>query len=132
MKLLSERLKWAMSEKSKRDGEDVIPADIARATKSSATSVNYWLNDANGIGAVNARRLGDYLGVNAFWLETGSGDPLDVSKKESAPMDYIERCNAAEKELLNAYRLTPEPEQQLIIDTAKGLPKIELPRRFGN
>ncbi len=75
MKLLSERLKWAMEEKYKRDGVEVIPADIARAAGASATSVNYWLNDTNGISGAKARLIADTLGVNALWLETGNGDP---------------------------------------------------------
>lgn len=73
MKLLSDRLKWAMSEESKRQGREIRPADLARAANSSATSVNYWLTDTNGIGASKARLLGEYLHVDALWLETGDG-----------------------------------------------------------
>lgn len=76
MKLLSERLKWAMEQKSKRDGVEVIPADIARAANASDTSVSFWLSDANGISAGKARLIASYLGVNALWIENGSGDPL--------------------------------------------------------
>lgn len=75
MKLLSDRLKWAMEEKFRRDQIEVIPADIARAAGASATSVNYWLNDTNGISGSKARLIADFLGVNALWLETGSGAP---------------------------------------------------------
>ena len=77
MKLLSDRLKWAMSEKSKRDGADVIPADIARAAKASEAAVNYWLNDNNGIGGAKARLLGAYLNVDPVWLEDGSGTAIE-------------------------------------------------------
>ena len=62
-----------MSEESKRQGREIRPADLARAANSSATSVNYWLTDTNGIGASKARLLGEYLHVDALWLETGEG-----------------------------------------------------------
>jgi phage repressor protein C with HTH and peptisase S24 domain len=63
-----------MSEESKRQGREIRPADLARAANSSATSVNYWLTDTNGIGASKARLLGEYLHVDALWLETGDGE----------------------------------------------------------
>jgi phage repressor protein C with HTH and peptisase S24 domain len=85
MKLLSERLKWAMSEESARQGREIRPADIARAANSSATSVNYWLTDTNGIGATKARLLGDYLHVDALWLETGAGQPAPAPAEPAAP-----------------------------------------------
>lgn len=81
MKLLSERLKWAMQEKSKREAAEVIPADLARAARASDTSVSYWLNDANGIGAAKARLLGEFLGVDALWLETGKGEPITAAPR---------------------------------------------------
>lgn len=87
MKLLSERLKWAMKEKSKRDGVDTIPADIARAAGASATSVNYWLNDTNGISGAKARLIADYLGVNALWLETGDGNPALTTTMRGGKID---------------------------------------------
>ena len=62
-----------MSEESKRQGREIRPADLARAANSSATSVNYWLTDTNGIGASKARLLGEYLHVDSLWLETGAG-----------------------------------------------------------
>lgn len=73
MKLLSERLKWAMSEASKLQGVEVRAADVARAAETSGASVNYWLTDANGIGAAKARLVGNFLGVDPLWLETGGG-----------------------------------------------------------
>lgn len=73
MKLLSERLKWAMEEKSRRDGIEVSPADVARAAGVSDTSASYWLSGTNGISAARARMVAEYLGVNALWLENGSG-----------------------------------------------------------
>lgn len=88
MKLLSERLKWAMSEESKRQGREIRPADLARAANSSATSVNYWLTDTNGIGASKARLLGEYLHVDSLWLETGDGQAAPAqtqTKKTAAP-----------------------------------------------
>ncbi len=68
-----------MQEESKRQGREIRAADLARASNSSATSVNYWLNDINGIGASKARLLGDYLHVDPLWLETGEGQ-MEPSK----------------------------------------------------
>lgn len=73
MNLLSERLKWAMEEKAKRDGVEVIPADIARAAGVSDTSASHWINNTNGISAAKARLVAEYLGVNPIWLENGTG-----------------------------------------------------------
>jgi phage repressor protein C with HTH and peptisase S24 domain len=79
MKLLSDRLKWAMKKKSTKDGAEIIPADVARAANVKDASVNYWLNDINGISANKARLIADYLGVNALWLETGKEVKQEVS-----------------------------------------------------
>src|SRR4051812_49341524 len=75
MKLLSERLKYAMAEEGRRRGSEVRAAEIARAASTSAASVNYWLTDANGIGAAKARLVSEFLHVNSYWLETGEGGP---------------------------------------------------------
>lgn len=73
MNLLSERLRHAITQEEKRRGTTIKNADLARAAKTSQTSVGFWLNDTNGIGAVKARLLGDFLHVDPYWLETGSG-----------------------------------------------------------
>lgn len=73
MNLLSERLRWAIAEEEKRRGETIKNADLARAAKTSQTSVGYWLSDSNGIAAGKARLLADYLHVDPIWLETGAG-----------------------------------------------------------
>ena len=84
MNLLSERLRLAMQEESKRQGREIRAADLARASNSSATSVTYWLNDVNGIGASKARLLGDFLHVDPLWLETGAGH-MEPAKPTPAP-----------------------------------------------
>lgn len=86
MKLLSERLEWAMAQKSARDNHEVIPADIARAAKSKNTAASFWLNNTNGISALKARLVADYLGVDPVWLETGRGTP---EVKQSAPTEAL-------------------------------------------
>lgn len=73
MKLLSERLKAAMERHGQVRGSEVIPAEVARAANVSATTLNYWLNDVNGISAAKARLVSDFLGVDPYWLETGEG-----------------------------------------------------------
>jgi transcriptional regulator with XRE-family HTH domain len=74
MKLIHERLKWAMEQKSSLDGVEITPADIARASKSSDAAASHWVNGVNGMSAAKARLVADYLGVNALWLETGDGE----------------------------------------------------------
>lgn len=93
MKLLSERLQWAASQEAGRRGEEIRPADLARAAKTSATSVNYWLNDVNGIGAAKARLLGEFLHVDPLWLETGEGVP-SRNEQPAARQDSDERRHA--------------------------------------
>lgn len=89
MKLLSERLKWAMSEASKRQGFEIRAADVARAAETSNASVNYWLTDANGIGGAKARLVASYLGVEPLWLETGEGVANLISlTKAKIPDDH--------------------------------------------
>jgi len=78
--LLSDRLKLAMLEKEKRDGVEVKPADLARATNSSDAAVSHWLKDENGIGAKKARLAAEYLGVNSMWIECGEGEMLPAPK----------------------------------------------------
>jgi transcriptional regulator with XRE-family HTH domain len=110
MNLLSERLKWAMAEESRRQGEEIRPADLARAAKTSATSVNFWLNDVNGIGASKARLLADYLHVDPLWLETGQGRP-----NGRADPDELSR---GEAELLRVYRLAAPADREFLIGVA--------------
>jgi phage repressor protein C with HTH and peptisase S24 domain len=80
MKLLSERLKAAMERHGQVRGSEVIPAEVARAANVSATTLNYWLNDVNGISAAKARLVGDFLGVDPYWLETGEGAMTGAAK----------------------------------------------------
>lgn len=79
MNLLSERLTWAL-ERARERGRVVVPADLARAAKVSNATVNYWLNDINGMSAAKARLAGAFLDVNPYWLETGNGAP-EVDKR---------------------------------------------------
>lgn len=74
-----------MQEESRRQGREIRPADLARACNSSATSVNYWLNDVNGIGAGKARLLANYLHVDALWLETGEGSMTPTKVPVQSP-----------------------------------------------
>lgn len=114
MKLLSERLKWAMQQKTKRDRVEVIPASVARAAKASNATVNYWLNDVNGISAAKARLVGAYLGVNPLWLETGDGESAARMKAQpDAPSKEPRLILAYEKEekLLDLFRRLDERGQ---------------------
>lgn len=100
--LLSNRLKWAMDEESKRRGHEVKPADLARAAGTSAASVTHWLSDANGIGAAKARLLGAYLNVDPLWLETGEGAPTP----KHPPLR-----RADDKKLSNVTAIHPDDQQ---------------------
>jgi hypothetical protein len=79
--LLSSRLKWAVTEKENRDLIKISNSDLARVAKTSRASVTNWMKDTNKIGAVSARLLGDYLSVNALWIETGEGRPEILKAK---------------------------------------------------
>lgn len=121
MKLLSERLKWAMNEKSARDGFEILPADMARGAGVSDATVSNWLKDVFGIKAKNARLLADYLGVNAHWLETGEGEPaVDYvpvpmprrSGKESVKVDDL-------MILAHALRDGEDVERSMLVEMAR-------------
>jgi transcriptional regulator with XRE-family HTH domain len=120
MNLLSERLRWAIAEEAARQGVETIrPADLARAAKTSQTSVGYWLSDVNGIGAAKARLLADYLHVDALWLETGRGSPERGQAAAAAPTSDAGSLNlqaetARELQLLLVYRAANERERKEI------------------
>ena len=80
MSSLPERLIKSIKAKEIRDGRTISPADISRAIKVSEAAVSLWLNDGNGIGAINARKLASYLDVDALWLETGKDQPQKPSR----------------------------------------------------
>lgn len=73
--MLSERLTWAIERKQRRDGQKITKAAIARVVGRSPAAVSYWFDDANGIDAENARKVGEFLDVDPVWLETGEGNP---------------------------------------------------------
>jgi phage repressor protein C with HTH and peptisase S24 domain len=83
MNLLSERLRWAISEEEKRLGKPIKNAELARAAKTSSTSVGFWLDGSNGISATKARLLGEFLHVDPLWLETGEGTPGATGPQEA-------------------------------------------------
>lgn len=62
-------------DRARERGRVIVPADIARAAKVSNATLNYWLNNVNGMSAAKARLVGQYLDVNPYWLETGNGHP---------------------------------------------------------
>lgn len=72
-KFITDRLKFAISEKEKADNMRITNAMIAKAAGVSRTSVTHWMN-GGGISAPQARLVADYLGVNPIWLEIGKGD----------------------------------------------------------
>lgn len=75
MNLLSERLHLAIDAEEKRRGKPIKNAELARAAKTSSTSVGFWLDGVNGISAAKARLLGEFLHVDPLWLEAGVGRP---------------------------------------------------------
>ena len=103
-----------MAEESKRQGQEIRAADLARAAQTSATSVNYWLNDINGIGATKARLLADYLHVDALWLETGEGRPHG----DAPPPDALSR---GETELLRVYRAAALADKEFLVGVADAI-----------
>lgn len=73
--LLSERLKWAIAEKSQRENRRIFQAELANVAGVSRAAVTNWMKDENGIDALQARALAEFFNVNAVWLETGNGKP---------------------------------------------------------
>jgi transcriptional regulator with XRE-family HTH domain len=121
MKLLSERLKWAMQQKSERDGFEVLPADIARAANASSTSASYWLSDTFGISAAKARKVAEYLGVNPYWLETGTGEPaIDYVAPTAQETPKGGTLNADElMVVMSALRDGEELERDMLVSMAR-------------
>jgi len=104
--LLSERLRWAIDRKlSLEPGlKKITQSQIAKAAGVSPTAAGYWFADANGINAEQARRVGDYLGVDAVWLERGEGSALLVeSVLEMFP--GAKRVVAMEDDSSDSYRI---------------------------
>jgi transcriptional regulator with XRE-family HTH domain len=121
MKLLSERLKWAMRQKSERDRYEIRPADMARSAGVSDATVSNWLKDVFGIKAKNARLLADYLGVNAHWLETGEGEPaLDYVPIPTPRRSGNDSVNVEDLTLvMNALRDGEDVEKSMLIEMAR-------------
>jgi phage repressor protein C with HTH and peptisase S24 domain len=90
MKLLSERLAWAIKYKANNENTEIKAADVARAGSTSNAAVSFWLADANGMSAIKARPIAAYLGVSSLWLETGEGRPVSESQLPSEALEIIE------------------------------------------
>lgn len=75
-KLLSDRLLAAKKAKELRDGVRVTWVAMADACQVSPAAVSRWKADENGIDGKYARPLAAFLGVDAYWLETGNGEML--------------------------------------------------------
>jgi phage repressor protein C with HTH and peptisase S24 domain len=78
--LLSERLRWAIERKlaGSPDLKKIPQSQIAKAAGVSPSAAGYWFADANGINAEQARKVGDFLGVDPIWLEKGEGSALPI------------------------------------------------------
>jgi phage repressor protein C with HTH and peptisase S24 domain len=94
MKLLSERLLWAIErERTRRNGKRVTKAELARVAGVSDTAAGNWLKGDHGMDAPKARAVAAHLRVDPLWLETGEGAPTphspaarpDDSEVEDAP-----------------------------------------------
>lgn len=129
MKLLAERLTWAMEEKSKRDGVIITAAGIARAADASDTAVSLWLN-GGGISGKKARLVAAYLGVDPIWLENGEGkagpnikdkDRLSlVPSEDSGMVQYAKQVS----ELVYLFGTSTDIGRKLIFGAANDAPKI--------
>lgn len=83
MKLLSERLAWAVDRyvAANPDALKVSKRRLAHEAGVSPPAVNYWYADVNGIQAPAARRLAEFLRVDPVWLEKGEGSP-DIPQRQ--------------------------------------------------
>lgn len=122
MNLLSERLRWAIAEEEKRRGETIKNADLARAAKTSQTSVGYWLSDSNGIGAAKARLLAEFLGVDPLWLETGKGQPQGLRMISTAKPAELGEKRHAERQQPSVRSYDPEdgvPDDVILVPESR-------------
>lgn len=110
LKLLSQRLNWAIEKKKQRDGvKKIANAAIAKAAGISPTSVGYWFNDLNGMDAENARKVGEFLDVDPVWLETGDGEP-DAANAVNEP--HPQGISLDALEIARAYQYIVDEEQK--------------------
>lgn len=130
MKLLSDRLAFAISHKKEADlnAGKVNQATIAKAAGVSPATVSYWFNDTNGISGELARKVGAYLLVDPVWLETGkppaSGAVLDAPSMDLVYLDGEEirlitqwrRCNDMGRELIRVATETATSSSTNIAD----------------
>lgn len=111
MKLLSERLNWALDRAGK------IPAELARMCRSSDAAVSNWLSDTNGMSAQKARLAGAFLGVNPYWLETGEGEPLGSASEAEGQVPRDELTDG----IIEALRRLPPAKRQRVADFVAGV-----------
>lgn len=129
MKLLAERLQWAMEEKSKRDGTTVIAADIARAAKATNTAASLWLS-GGGMSARKARLVAAYLAVNPRWLEDGDGQAIEKPRSKAhlnlvpAEENYFEQYTKQVSELVTLFGASTALGRDQIFGAANDAPKI--------
>ena len=136
MKLLSERLHWAMREKEKRDGITISPADVARSAKVTDAGASHWFSDTNGIGASKARLIADYLAIDPIWLETGEGSATGSMHKKAAANIIRDAVTPQEiSELILFYGRSDIEGRQLVMATAKsaaGVTQVSRGRKSRN
>jgi phage repressor protein C with HTH and peptisase S24 domain len=130
MNLLPERLHWAIGEEEKRRGKTIKNAELARAAKTSSTSVGFWLDGVNGISAAKARLLGEFLHVDPLWLELGEGSPVG-SARSQLPRD-AERRQAAREQPSNRSAVTAYDPEDGIPDDVVLVPESRIEFAGGN
>lgn len=97
----------------------VLPADVARAAKVSNATLNYWLNDVNGMSAARARLVAEFLRVDPLWLETGEGAPDIAAPIVKATLSAPAEPPYADAErLLTLYRQADERGRREIMAVA--------------
>ena len=80
--LVSQRLAWSIKRKLDHEPslKKITQAAIAGVAGVSPTAAGYWFADTNGMNAEQARKLAEFLDVDAVWLETGEGSPTGLSQ----------------------------------------------------
>lgn len=118
--LLSDRLEWAKSRKEQRDGRTYSWAELGRqAGNVSSAAVSYWTQNTNGIYAVNARPLAEWLRVNALWLETGEGSPDDLTFPPETDIGQIKDDVARIAQIIDWFRDCDSQGRDFIFDSAE-------------
>lgn len=132
---------WRL-DKAMQDARIKSQAALARASGIPQPTINRILNGEGKRGPETATlvALANATGVEFLWLQQGRGPQRQGEKaegdeaqaNESVQLRVVERpaptlqwVTAQEAELLNEFRATKELDKKIILDAARGTPKVK-------